>query len=125
MQNNFVMNNLILLTEFLVIFSHFRVSKRKTMRKKSLFCINISGLILAMCSSCYVLGETLWMHHLMKNTDLKCLRMFLCKRCATCVHLYNVNSSSFSFSLYFSFFCSILICGKKMGANAAEPLNWK
>lgn len=73
-----------------------------------------------MSSYCYVLGETLWMHHLMKNTDYNASECFSVKDVQH-VHLYNVNS----FSLFFLSFCSILICGKKTGANAAEPLNWK
>lgn len=38
----------------LVIFSHSSISEEKKKKKTYLFCINISGFILAMSSSCYV-----------------------------------------------------------------------
>lgn len=73
MQTINFMNNSILLTETSLIFSHFLVLKKK--EKATLILYKVSDYVLAMSSTCYVSGKTLWMHHfdyhetLMKNAS--------------------------------------------------------
>lgn len=88
----FFMNNSILLTE-LLIFSHFSVLKNKEKAMPILY--KVSDYVLAMSSTCYVLGETLWMHHfdyhetLMKNASEHF--SVLITRFTMVVYLYNVK----------------------------------
>lgn len=89
----FFMNNSILLTEFFLIFSHFSVLKNK--EKATPILYKVSDYVLAMSSTCYVLGETLWMHHfdyhetLMKNASEHF--SVLITRFTMVVYLYNVK----------------------------------
>lgn len=95
---------------WLNLLSYFHDLEGEKKNKTYLFCINISGLILAMSSSCYVWEETLWICHLMKTLiKKKCVRMFLFHRCAAAAHLHNVNSFSFFIIIIFVYRFAFLL----------------
>lgn len=109
---NFVMNNSILLTE-LLIFSHFLLLKNK--EKATPILYKVSDYVLAMSSTCYVSGKTLWMHHFdyhetLTKTPPKHFFSVLITRFTMVVYLYNVK--------YF-------FVVKKGGQGGMSHQNWK
>lgn len=95
----YMQNNLLLHEQFhfidwiFLIFSHFSVLENK--EKATPILYKVSDYVLAMSSTCYVLGETLWMHHfdyhetLMKNASEHF--SVLITRFTMVVYLYNVK----------------------------------
>lgn len=94
MQNNLLLHEQFHFIDWIfLIFSHFSVLENK--EKATPILYKVSDYVLAMSSTCYVLGETLWMHHfdyhetLMKNASEHF--SVLITRFTMVVYLYNVK----------------------------------